>query len=177
MIDAWGIPRYTVAKEDESQVSIKSTPVNILLAEDDEEQYEFLVEVFKHARLYHELTRFKHGGDLLDYLLARGAYAGRVIDKSIPCIVLLDMDMPVMEGKETLKQIKSHAALRKLPVVMLTGSEHPHDIEQAYDLGAASYIRKPVAFDEFLRVINGFGVYWLSIVELPPATGLPGPSA
>lgn len=154
----------------------KSTGVNILLAEDDDDQFAFIVEVFKKARLLHALVRFKHGAELLDYLLARGSYEDRAIDKRKPCIILLDMDMPVMEGKETLKKLKADLTLRKLPVIMLTGSEQPQDIEESYDYGAASYIRKPMTFDGFMKIINAFQNYWLDIVELPSSTGLPGPS-
>ncbi len=152
----------------------KRSGITILLAEDDDDQYRLIREVFEEARLFHELLRFKNGGDLIDYLLARGAYQDRVMDKSLPCIILLDRNMPIVDGTQTLKDIKSHPLLRKLPVIMLTSSERPEHVVEAYDLGANSFISKPFTLDGFMQVVNALKLYWVDIVRLPEPLDLPG---
>jgi len=100
----------------------RAASVNILLAEDDDAEYGMVERVFADSALSHRLVRFKDGRALLDFLLARASQEKRVIDKHLPCVILLDMNMPGMTGVETLRELKSHPALRKLPVIMLTSS-------------------------------------------------------
>lgn len=155
----------------------RATTVNILLAENDDAEFELVREAFAHSRLSCQLIRFAHGRDLQEYLLAQGRHAGRVIDKNIPCIILLDMDMPVMDGRDTLKALKSHPVLRRLPVIMLTGSAAQEDIINAYDLGANSFIRKPMTYGEFVEVVNALELFWFDVAVLPTPLDLPGRGA
>ncbi len=152
----------------------KGITVNILLAEDDDAEFELARQVFERSRLSARLTRFVNGAELLDFLLDRGRHAGRAIDKSRPCLILLDMNMPEMGGRETLKTLKSHPALRKLPVIMLTNSGDQEDVIGAYDLGVNSFIRKPLTFGEFVEVVNALKLFWFDVAELPAPLDLPG---
>jgi CheY-like chemotaxis protein len=151
--------------------------VNILMAEDDDLDFELAEEVFARSRLSCRLYRFADGLDLLDFLLARGRHADRVIDKRVPCIILLDMNMPVMEGRATLKELKTNPSLRMLPVIMLTSTPAQEDVINAYDLGANSFVRKPLTFGEFVEVVNALKLFWFDVAELPVPLGLPGRGA
>lgn len=155
----------------------RATTVNILLAEDNDAEYALVREAFARSRLSCRLTRFPNGKDLLDFLLARGGHAGRVIDKNLPCIILLDMDMPVMDGRDTLKALKSDPRLRRLPVIMLTGSAAREDVINAYDLGANSFIRKPLNYGEFVEAVNALELFWFDVAVLPVPLDLPGRDA
>ena len=151
--------------------------VNILMAEDDDAEFELVRRAFASSRLSCRLTRFANGKDLLDFLLARGGHAGRVIDKNLPCIVLLDMDMPVLDGRDTLKALKSHPLLRRLPVIMLTGSAADEDVVNAYDLGANSFVRKPLTYGDFVEAVNALELFWFDVAVLPVPLDLPGRGA
>lgn len=140
--------------------------VVILMADDDDDDFLLTREALEESRLLHTLFRVKNGEELLDYLLRRGSYTEPVLSPR-PTLILLDLNMPKMDGREALKQIKSHTALRRIPVVVLTTSAAPEDIARSYDLGVNSFIRKPVCFDEFLKAIQVLTEYWLEIVTLP----------
>lgn len=155
----------------------RATSVNILMAEDDDAEFELARKAFESSRLSCRLTRFANGKDLLDFLLAWGRHAGRVIDKSLPCIILLDMDMPVMDGRETLKALKTHPLLRRLPVIMLTGSAGQEEVINAYDLGVNSFVRKPLAYGDFIDAVNALKLFWFDVAALPVPLDLPGPDA
>lgn len=155
----------------------KDVAVNVLLVEDDEREFGLAREAFAQSRLAHRLTRLENGQDLLDYLLARGRHAERVIDKNVPCIILLDMKMPVLDGPATLKALKGHPALRKLPVIMLTNSNSQEDVVGVYDLGANSFIRKPLTFAELAAAVNALKLFWFDLAELPLPLELPGRGA
>jgi len=155
----------------------KGITVNILMAEDDDAEFALAQEVFARSRLSARLTRFVDGRDLLDYLLARGRHARRVIEKNRPCIILLDMNMPAMDGRETLKELKTNPALRKLPVIMLTNSGGQEAVISAYDLGANSFIRKPLTFGEFVEAVNAMEQFWFDVAELPAPLDLPDRAA
>lgn len=140
--------------------------VVILMADDDDDDFLLTREALEESRLLHTLLRVKNGEELLDYLLRRGSYTEPAVSPR-PTLILLDLNMPKMDGREALKQIKSHSALRRIPVVVLTTSAAAEDIAKTYDLGVNSFIRKPVCFNEFLKAIQILTEYWLEIVTLP----------
>jgi CheY-like chemotaxis protein len=141
--------------------------ISILVADDDEEDCMLIQEALSAARLANDL-RFVHDGEeLLDYLNRRGQYALPGAAPR-PGLILLDLNMPRMDGREALEQIKSHPRHRCIPVVVLTTSKAEEDICRSYDLGVNSYVTKPVTFEGLVDVMRALQRYWFEIVELPP---------
>lgn len=143
-------------------------PVTILMADDDEDDRMLAAEALGQNKLTNELRFVEDGAELLDYLCCRGRYADPR-DAPRPGLILLDLNMPRMDGREALKQIKADAELRTIPVVVLTTSQAPEDIAQMYELGVNSFINKPVTFDGLVQVMQGLTEYWFQIVRLPGA--------
>lgn len=145
-------------------------PITILLADDDEDDRMNTQHAFRAHHLVNELRFAVDGEDLMDYLLKRGAH----VDAPRPGLILLDLNMPRKDGREALREIKADPDLRNIPVVVLTTSGEEEDILKTYDLGANSFIRKPVGFDALVRIIDTIGQYWFQVVELPtPGAGKP----
>jgi len=142
-------------------------PILILVADDDPEDCLLVRDALEESRLANELHFVGDGEQLLDYLNRRGAYADPVVAPR-PGLILLDLNMPKMDGREALAEIKNNANLRQIPVVVLTTSSAEEDIFRSYDLGVNSYITKPVTFESLVRVMQALGRYWFEIVELPP---------
>jgi CheY-like chemotaxis protein len=142
--------------------------VVILMADDDADDRELTRDALSESRLINDLHFVEDGVQLLDYLHRRGVYA-RPGSAPRPGVILLDLNMPRKDGREALREIKSDPDLRTIPVVVLTTSKADQDIAESYDLGANSYITKPVTFEGLLEVVRGLGKYWFDIVELPPA--------
>jgi CheY-like chemotaxis protein len=142
--------------------------VVILMADDDADDRELTRDALVESRLANELHFVEDGVELLDYLHRRGAY-GRPGSAPRPGVILLDLNMPRKDGREALREIKADPDLRNIPVVVLTTSKADQDIAQSYDLGANSFITKPVTFAGLVDVVRGLGKYWFDIVELPPA--------
>lgn len=142
------------------------TPVIILMADDDEDDYMLAREALLESRLTNELHFVRDGEELMDYLYRRGKYAHK-IDSPRPGLILLDLNMPKKDGREALAEIKSDPNLRQIPVVVLTTSKAQEDIYEIYDLGANSFITKPVTFSSLVEVMKTLGKYWFEIVELP----------
>ena len=138
--------------------------IRLLMAEDDPEDQMLVRKAFERARLANTLTMVNDGEELLDYLYRRGAHAGA----PRPDLVLLDLNMPRVDGREALKVIKNDADLRTLPVIVLTTSSADEDIIRSYNLGVSSYIEKPVTFEKLVEVVTALGRYWFEIVKLPP---------
>jgi CheY-like chemotaxis protein len=132
----------------------------ILLVEDNTDDVELTRIAFAEANIANALTVVGDGAAALDYLFARGAHADRDPD-DLPSIVLLDLNLPKVDGREVLQAIRSHERTRSLPVVVLTTSGEPFDVEASYALGANSYIRKPVDFGQFVWAVKQVGMYWL----------------
>ncbi len=132
----------------------------ILLIEDNPDDIELTRIAFTEAGIEQRLVVVRDGAEALDYLFARGAYAGRNAREQ-PAIVLLDLNLPKLDGREVLQAIRSDARTRALPVVVLTTSDEPFDIEATYALGVNSYIRKPVDFEQFVAAVKQIGLYWL----------------
>jgi CheY-like chemotaxis protein len=143
-------------------------PITILLADDDADDRMLARDALRESRLANDLRHVENGEELMDYLHRRGDYADP--EKSpTPGLILLDLNMPRKDGREALREIKSDAKLRHIPVVVLTTSKAEEDIYRTYDLGVNSFITKPVTFDGLVKVMRALGSYWFEIVELPNA--------
>lgn len=132
----------------------------ILLVEDNQDDVELTRIAFREAKVANHLVVARDGTEALDYLFARGAHAGRDPD-DLPSIVLLDLNLPKVDGREVLQAIRENARTRSLPVVVLTTSAEPFDLESTYALGVNSYIQKPVDFERFVWAVKQVGLYWL----------------
>jgi two-component system, response regulator len=141
-------------------------PIDILLAEDDEDDYLLIADALKESRLANRIYWVKDGEELMDYLHRQGDYSNPEASPS-PGIILLDLNMPRKDGREALREIKSEPGLRRIPIIILTTSQAEEDILRSYDLGVNSFIRKPVRFEDFIEMVQVLGKYWFQIVELP----------
>ena len=141
-------------------------PIIILLADDDEEDRMLAAGALAESRVVNDLRFVEDGDELLDYLYHRGQYADAQSSPS-PGLILLDLNMPRKDGREALREIKADPDLRRIPVVVLTTSKAEEDIYRTYDLGASSYITKPVTFDRLVELMKTLGHYWIEFVELP----------
>lgn len=144
----------------------RQTTVTILMAEDDEDDCMLAREALAESRLANELHIVNDGEELMDYLHYRGLYANKS-SAPRPNLILLDLNMPRKDGREALREIKADPLLRKIPVVILTTSKAEEDVSTSYDLGANSFIIKPVTFTSLVEVMRTIGKYWFEIVELP----------
>jgi CheY-like chemotaxis protein len=140
--------------------------VVILMAEDDADDRMLTKDAMDEGRLMNELRFVENGEELLDYLLHRGDYADPASSPR-PGLILLDLNMPKMDGREALAAIKAHPDLRRIPVVIMTTSQAEEDISRSYDLGANSFVTKPVTFDRLVHLMQTLKHYWIDIVELP----------
>jgi CheY-like chemotaxis protein len=141
-------------------------PITILMADDDEDDRLMTKEAFHESRIANDLRFVVDGEELLDYLKRRGRYKDPATSPR-PGLILLDLNMPKIDGREALAEIKADPALSHIRVVVMTTSKAEEDIYRTYNLGAASYITKPVTFEGLVDVIRTLGKYWLEIVELP----------
>jgi two-component system response regulator len=143
------------------------SPVDILLVEDNPRDAELTIRALKKRNLANQLFVVEDGAEALDFIFCRGTYAQRDIFDP-PKIVLLDLKLPKVNGLEVLREIKADEQTRAIPVVILTSSREDPDIKAAYDLGANSYVVKPVDFDAFLEAMSQVGFYWLLVNQPPP---------
>lgn len=141
--------------------------ITILLADDDPEDVMLTIDALKESRLVNSLQCVTDGEELMDYLLHRGKFKDAE-QFPRPGLILLDLNMPKKDGREALKEIKSHPKLKQIPVVVLTTSEAERDIFSTYDLGVNSFITKPVTFEGLVKIMKNLGRYWFKVVELPP---------
>ena len=137
----------------------------ILLAEDSPADAEMAIDALRDANLANPIVHVEDGVEALDYLLQRGAHAGR--EDGLPAVLLLDIKMPRMDGLEVLKHIRSHDKLKKLPVVILSTSREESDLARSWDLGVNAYVVKPVDVDQFFRAVKLLGTFWAVINEAP----------
>jgi two-component system, response regulator len=144
-------------------------PITILICDDDEDDRMLTQQALEGAHISNELRFVEDGEQLLDYLYQRGQFAGETGKAPRPGLILLDLNMPKMDGREALQRIKSDATLIEIPVVVLTTSGLDADVIRSYRLGVNSFITKPVTFSGLVEAMNVLGRYWLEIVELPPA--------
>lgn len=138
----------------------------ILLVEDSPEDFEATERALRRSGLKNPIYHCADGDDALDFLHRRGSYDGQS-GTPLPGIVLLDLNLPGTDGREVLAEIKGSPALKQIPVVVLTTSSDPRDIDACYKAGANSYIQKPVDMDGFLKAIERLHGYWLEVVILP----------
>ena len=140
--------------------------VDILLIEDNPNDAELTIRAFAKYKLANNIVHVHDGEQALDYLLARNEYSGRDIGNR-PRIILLDLNLPKINGLDVLRFIRSTPSIKLIPVIILTTSKEESDLMRGYDLGANSYIVKPVEFDKFVEVVKELGLYWLLLNELP----------
>jgi len=141
-------------------------PITILMADDDPDDRQMTREAFDESRLANDLRFVEDGAELMDYLCRRNKYADPATSPR-PGLILLDLNMPKKDGRQALSEIKANPTLRNIRVVVMTTSKAEEDILRTYDLGASSYVTKPVTFTALVDVITTMGRYWLEIVELP----------
>ncbi|MBE9568303.1 MAG: response regulator [Proteobacteria bacterium] len=141
----------------------------ILLVEDNPDDEMLTIRALKKNNILNEVIVARDGVQALDYLFAEGEHEGRDTSNQ-PEVILLDLKLPKIDGHEVLKRIKSDERTKLLPVVVLTTSNEDQDVIASYQLGANSYIKKPVDFDQFIKAVGQLGLYWLVLNEVPPAT-------
>ena len=144
------------------------TPITILICDDDEDDRMLTQQALENAHVSNRIRFVEDGEQLLDYLYQRGEFAGETGKAPRPGLILLDLNMPKMGGREALKVIKQDKTLCDIPVVVLSTSRLDEDITRSYQLGVNSFITKPVTFSGLVEAMNVLGRYWLEIVELPP---------
>lgn len=141
--------------------------VDILLVEDNSDDAEMTIRELRKHNMANNLFHVEDGGEALDFLFARGLYTTTRNPNQPPKLVLLDIQMPKINGIEVLEKMKSDSKIRSVPVVILTSSKEHPDVKRCYDLGANSYIVKPVNFEGFCSAIKSLGFYWL-LLNQPP---------
>ncbi len=140
--------------------------LSILLAEDDDGHASLIQRNLRRAGLANEVARVKDGQEALDYLRGEGAHAGRA--STGPLLLLLDINMPRVDGIEVLRRIRADSTMPKVPVIMLTTTDDPREIERCYQVGCSVYVIKPVVYEEFIEAIKRLGLF-LAIVKVPAA--------
>ena len=146
-------------------MNLTEEPALLLLADDDSDDRLLVKDALDECQWRGELRCVANGEELLDYLLRRGTYAGTAAPR--PGLILLDLNMPRKDGRQALREIRANPGLRRIPVVILTTSKAETDVDTSYDLGANSFISKPVQFADLVNVIRLLGQYWFNTVELP----------
>ena len=140
-------------------------PVTIVLAEDDDGHAALIQRNLERAGLANGFVRCKDGQEALDYFRGEGTHTGRVLDPSV--LLLLDINMPRVDGVEVLRRLKSDPDLKKLPVIMLTTTDDAREVERCYALGCNEYIQKPVDYDKFAEAIRRLGLF-VTLLLIPP---------
>jgi two-component system response regulator len=140
----------------------------ILLVEDNDDDVTLTLRALKKSNILNEVVVVRDGQEALDWLFCRGMHEGRN-PCIVPAVVLLDLKLPKIGGLEVLEMLRHDPRTRALPVVILTSSKEETDLVRSYQLGANSYIRKPVDFDQFVDAVQRLGVYWLVLNEPPPS--------
>ncbi len=144
---------------------LPATPI-ILMADDDDDDRLLARDALSEGRVDGHLRFVENGEELMDYLCRRGKYQ-QATSAPRPGLILLDLNMPLKDGREALKEIKTDPDLKRIPVVVLTTSHADTDVSQVYELGANSFISKPFQFEALVKVMKSVGQYWLQTVELP----------
>jgi two-component system, response regulator len=139
----------------------------ILLVEDNPRDEALTLRALKKNNIVNEVVIARNGVEALDYLFATGEYAGRD-PEVLPQVVMLDLKLPKVDGMQVLKELRAHDNTKRLPVVVFTSSSEEEDMIKSYDLGANSYVRKPVDFEQFSEATRQLGIYWLLLNEAAP---------
>lgn len=145
----------------------RKNKVTIVIADDDADDRMLIEDAFSESRLANPRMFVEDGEELLQYLKGEGKFAGK--SAGMPGLILLDLNMPRMDGRTALKHLKADPVLRRIPVIVLTTSKAEEDILRTYDLGVSSFITKPVTFEGLVDVVRTLNHYWIEIVELPSA--------
>jgi len=138
----------------------------ILLVEDNENDVELTLNALQECRLTNEVFTVRDGAEALDYMYCRNNFQDRV--PGLPCVILLDLKMPRVDGLEVLRTLKGDPAMHHVPIVMLTSSREERDLVLSYDLGVNAFVVKPVDFSQFVLAIRNLGMFWAIINEPPP---------
>ena len=138
----------------------------ILLVEDNPDDELLVMRALKKANVLNKVVVAHDGAEAMDYLFGTGAYAGRDISDN-PAVTLLDLKLPKIDGLGVLRRVRADERLRNLPIVILTSSREQEDVIKSYELGANSYVRKPVDFNNFAEAVRQLGLYWLVLNESP----------
>ncbi|MGB8012884.1 MAG: response regulator [Terriglobales bacterium] len=159
---------------------MNSDAQDILLVEDNQDDIDLALHALRREKLANRIVVVRDGEEALDFLFCQGTFTARSLDRP-PKLVLLDLKLPKVNGLEVLKQVKSDPRTRTIPVVIMTSSKEERDLVASYDLGANSYIQKPVDFDQFRETVKTVGLYWMVInqppVNQPPVAPASEPSA
>jgi CheY-like chemotaxis protein len=139
----------------------------ILLVEDNADDVDLTLRALRKNKIANDVIVVRDGVEALDYLFAAGQYAGRD-PAALPQVVLLDLKLPRLDGLQVLEQVRANPKTRLLPIVILTSSTEQRDLLTGYTLGANSYIRKPVDFEQFVDAVHQLGLYWLVLNQRPP---------
>jgi two-component system response regulator len=145
-----------------------SEEIEILLVEDNPADAELALHALKKSKVANHILHLHDGAEALDFLFLRGEYANRS-PALRPHLVLLDLKLPKVDGLQVLKEVKNNPATKAIPIILLTSSNEERDLVASYQLGANSYIQKPVNFVEFQEVVRQLGMYWLLVNKRPPA--------
>lgn len=145
---------------------MNSKPVEILLIEDNPSDIKLTLKALQKHSLANRVTVLKDGAEALDFIYAEGKYTDRD-NKELPKVIFLDLKLPLIDGIEVLKKLKSEDSTKKIPVVVLTSSKESKDIDMCYKLGVNSYIVKPLDFEKFFESVSNLGLYWVLMNEPP----------
>jgi len=140
-----------------------SKPIQVLLVEDNPADADLVKETLETSKLYIEITALPDGVQALAYLLGQFPYEVA----TIPDLILLDLNLPKMTGRQVVTEIKKHESLRRVPIVILTSSDAEQDIVKSYELGANCYVTKPVGLDAFQKIVRSVETFWFTVVKLP----------
>jgi CheY-like chemotaxis protein len=150
---------------------MNSGELDILLVEDNQDDMDLALHALQREKLSNRIFVVRDGEEALDFLFCRGVYAHRAFDRP-PKLVLLDLKLPKVDGLEVLKQLQGDPRTRNIPTVVMTSSKEERDMVSGYELGANSYIRKPVDIDQFRETVKNVGLYWLVVNQPPPISGV-----
>jgi CheY-like chemotaxis protein len=154
---------------------MNSDALDIVLVEDSQEDVDLALHTLRREKLANNIFVARDGEEALDFIFCRGTFTDRSFDHP-PKLVLLDLKLPKVDGMEVLKQVKSDPRTRTIPIVIMTSSKEERDLVASYNLGANSYIQKPVDFDQFRETVKNVGLYWL-VINQPPVVQASQPLA
>ena len=148
---------------------MKTEEIEILLVEDNPKDLELTLHALRKENLSNSIQVARDGEEALEFLFCRGAYSQRSFDRP-PRLIVLDLKLPKIDGLEVLRQIKNDSRTRAIPVAILTSSKEERDLVEGYNIGANSYIQKPVDFNQFRDTVKQLGLYWLVVNQPPPSS-------